>query len=615
MALLDFKNAFNLVDRRRFLDEVLARHPQIFAWVQYSYGSDATLFTGSDVIYAQRGVQQGDPLGPLLFALAIHPLLTRLKSKCDLVAAYLDDITIQGSSEQVREAIQLVEDEGPSYGVHLSSEKTVIWWPDSRGVVPYSYDIFSNFHRTLGSGVELLGGALSKSPDFVLDVVMKRVDRCVASAKMMMKLEDPQLCLLLLRACELMPKLMYCWRTTLPLHLGFAAKSLDEFVASTLRDIVVGGGPHFGDFQLSLASLPVAMGGLGVPLPSDVASYAYTASMLSSMPLQNDILGVPRDFLPQFVRELVSDFAVTVFPSDADQASKLLSETLAPQSKHQLFMAHVFYSAKRSVILKHNYITRHPADMRRRFQVVLDSAAEPVASAWLFALPNSGMNQRMSASEFQASAAFRLLIPQFSPGHLCKCTGCTVEMDRFGYHALICRGKQRFERHQTVRDALFDLAAMARFAPTKDAPVRCLGRSSYSGLTHAFRPADILLAGDDFAQDCADVTVVCPFSTTMTGGAALVIGKKVNDAEEEKYRKHQEACENASYGFKAFAIDVFGVMGNRSLQFLYRIRNAIVRASGHHMRKATAICHRRISMAVQKGVARQVVAQLDPMSE
>jgi hypothetical protein len=168
----------------------------------------------------------------LLFALAIHPLLTRLKSKCDLVAAYLDDITLQGSSEQVREAIELVEEEGPEYGVYLSSDKTVVWWPESHGVIPHNFDMFSNFHRTLGLGVELLGGALSKSYEYVVEVVMKRVNKCVVSAQMMMALQDPQLCLLLLRACELMPKLMYCWRTTHPSHLGTAAKGLDEVVAT-----------------------------------------------------------------------------------------------------------------------------------------------------------------------------------------------------------------------------------------------------------------------------------------------------------------------------------------------------------------------------------------------
>jgi hypothetical protein len=611
MALLDFKNAFNMIDRQRFLSEVRSRYPQIFAWVQYSYGTSATLFTGEDVIYAQRGVQQGDPLGPLLFALAIHPLLIRLKSKCDLAVAYLDDITLKGSSEQVRDAIELVEIEGPSYGVYLSPAKTVIWWPGNDGLIPRNFESFSTFQRTLGPGVELLGGAVSRSHEFIVEVVMKRVNKCIASVHVMMALQDPQLCLLLLRACEMMPKLMYCWRTTHPRYLGSACRVLDDTVASTLRDIIVSGGPHFGEFQLSLASLPVAMGGLGVPLPSDVASYAYAASVLSSLPLQHGILEVPYH-IPQFVRELVDTFSSNIFPSDPDQALKLSLETIVPQSKHQISMAHVYNTAKRSVILQHDYIQRAPLDMRRRFRTVLDSAVEPVASSWLFALPNAGMNQRLSPPEFQAAVAYRLLIPQFPPDQRCQCTGCNVMMDVYGYHALLCRGNT-FARHQIVRNALFDLAVMARFSPIKDGPVQCLGRSGHSGLTHMFRPADILLAGDDFAQDCVDVTVVCPLSSRIT--TDIVIGKKVNNSEADKYRKHQEACENASFGFKAFAIDVFGVVATRSLQFLYRIRNAMVRSAGYSPRMATAICHRRISLAVQMGVARQAVTQLIPVSD
>jgi hypothetical protein len=611
LALLDFKNAFNMIDRQKFLSEVHFRYPQIFAWVQYSYGTSATLFTGEDVIYARRGVQQGDPLGPLLFALAIHPLLIRLKSKCDLAAAYLDDITLQGSSEQVREAIELVEIEGPSYGVHLSPAKTVIWWPGSDGTMPRNFGGFGAFQRSTGLGVELLGGAVSTSHEFIEDVVMKRVNKCIASVHVMMTLQDPQLCLLLLRACEMMPKLIYCWRTTHPCHLASACRVLDDTVKSTLRDIIVSGGPHFGEFQLSLATLPVAMGGLGVPLPSDVVSYAYVASVLSSLPLQHQILGV-QSHIPQFVLELVKTFSDDIFPSDPDKAIQLSLETIVPQSKHQIYMAHVYNTAKRSVILEHDYIRRVDLNMRRRFLTVLDSAVQPVASAWLFALPNANMNQRLSPSEFQAAAAYRLLIPQFPPDQRCQCTGCQTTMDVYGYHALSCRGGT-FARHQIVRDALFDLALMARFSPVKDAPVKCLGGSGHSGLTHMYRPADILMAGDDFDQDCVDVTVVCPLSSRIT--ADIEIGKKVNHSEAEKYRKHQEACENSFFGFKAFAIDVFGVVATQSLQLLYRIRNAMVRSAGYPPRKATAICHRRISLAVQMGVARQAVAQLIPVSE
>ena len=72
IMLVDFKNAFNEVNRQSFINEVHDRLPEIFPWVYYSYGGPALLFSGEDVIDATTGVQ-GDPLGPLLFSLALQP--------------------------------------------------------------------------------------------------------------------------------------------------------------------------------------------------------------------------------------------------------------------------------------------------------------------------------------------------------------------------------------------------------------------------------------------------------------------------------------------------------------------------------------------------------------
>ncbi len=57
------------------------------------------LYFGSTRLPSERGVQQGDPLGPALFAAAIHPLIEDLQghleglgqTRLDLNAFYLDD--------------------------------------------------------------------------------------------------------------------------------------------------------------------------------------------------------------------------------------------------------------------------------------------------------------------------------------------------------------------------------------------------------------------------------------------------------------------------------------------------------------------------------------------
>ena len=139
-------------------------------------------------------------------------------------------------------------------------------------------------------------------------------------------------------------------------------------------------------------------------------------------------------------------------------------------------MARAYFENERNRLLNHPYITSKDEPTRRRFHAILASTMVEGASAWLFALPNGGMCQRMTALEFQAAVSFRLLMPQFAPGSMCHHQWeCSAAMDVYGYHSLVCRGTG----HNLVRDALFDLMVKARFNPVKDAPVCCLGHRSW----------------------------------------------------------------------------------------------------------------------------------------
>ena len=68
--------------------------PELFHYVFSCYSSPSSLFFLGTTLQSAEGVQQGDPLGPLLFCLTIHPLITPLKSEFKVF--YLDDGTIRG---------------------------------------------------------------------------------------------------------------------------------------------------------------------------------------------------------------------------------------------------------------------------------------------------------------------------------------------------------------------------------------------------------------------------------------------------------------------------------------------------------------------------------------
>jgi len=91
LVKVDFKNAFNCIDRAVFLDKLSIIAPQIYNFVAASYYYSSTLFYQKKTINSMTGVQQGDPLGPALFSIGIHDIIKELKSSFNVW--YLDDGT------------------------------------------------------------------------------------------------------------------------------------------------------------------------------------------------------------------------------------------------------------------------------------------------------------------------------------------------------------------------------------------------------------------------------------------------------------------------------------------------------------------------------------------
>ncbi|KAL5481620.1 hypothetical protein EMCRGX_G021817 [Ephydatia muelleri] len=77
---------------------------------------------------SEAGVQQGDPLGPLFFALVLHKVIDAIDADDDclhliLQAWYLDDGVLAGPRQAVLRALSIIEDLGPPLGIFINLSK------------------------------------------------------------------------------------------------------------------------------------------------------------------------------------------------------------------------------------------------------------------------------------------------------------------------------------------------------------------------------------------------------------------------------------------------------------------------------------------------------------
>ena len=132
VLLLDFSNAFNSIDRSHMFSEVRARIPSLSSWVESCYSSQPILHFGKHTILSRCGVQQGDRLGPLCFALTLHSIVERLKRDVPnllIDAWYLDDGTLCGTAEDLAKALAIIEEDGPPRGLRLNGSKSLHYIP------------------------------------------------------------------------------------------------------------------------------------------------------------------------------------------------------------------------------------------------------------------------------------------------------------------------------------------------------------------------------------------------------------------------------------------------------------------------------------------------------
>jgi hypothetical protein len=105
--------------------EVQCHTSLLYPYLYQCYRNPSTLFFGDHLLSSSVGAQQADPCGPMIFSLAIQPIILSLDSELNIW--YLDDGTLADYPEVVLSDFKKVINLSKKIGLELNFNKCEIF--------------------------------------------------------------------------------------------------------------------------------------------------------------------------------------------------------------------------------------------------------------------------------------------------------------------------------------------------------------------------------------------------------------------------------------------------------------------------------------------------------
>ena len=527
LLLVDARNAFNSVSRVAALWNVRVLWPRCSRYLFNCYrGYAIQVVRGAEEhVLSREGVTQGDPLSMLMYAVAILPLIQALASHNKWSQNwYADDSACAAKIHRLREWFDKLLELGPDFGYHPEPKKTFLVTDaeDKEKAIEW----FSELGVKVVTGQRFLGGYVGDRENME-EYVQQQVQKWVHHVEK------------LTNAAESQPQAAYAALTK---SLQFEWTSLQCVIPdcatafAPLRDIlferfiptVLGG--SISEHEKVLLSLPARMGGMGIRDPTEAAQCAYTTSRDSTTTVSASIKG-KAEFSVQTHNEKL-----------AGAHAKLRGEQKTSDE------------AKLNAALK-------PMDAKKKRAI--KRAVEGKTSNWLTVLPVARHHFDLSPTEFRDALTLRYHRPSLRMPAQCDGCGATFSLE----HALDCKkGGLVTQRHNEVRDALGDIAAMAYREVTKEPIVR----EPDEARNLPALVADLGVRGVWQPQTEAlfDIRVI---DTDAQSHVQRSVDAVLASAEREKKRKYSEAAMARHASFSPFVLSVDGQMGREARVFMKRV--------------------------------------------
>ena len=609
LFVADFENAFNTIDREQFLRQVRNQLPGLSRWAEWCYGRPSKLFFDGTVIDSEVGVQQGDPLGPLFFSLALQPLLLELGEipGLDISFSYLDDLVLAGTQFAVARGIPLLKASAGRLGLRLNMSKCELVSAVPQGI-GMDWDLFDqHIPRNLDGCLKLLGTPIG-TDEYCQSLTHHRATKVQECLDAIGELPDPQVALALLRLCASFGKMVFAACTTpFDVHQE-QLMAYDNAVRQCFEQFT---GLHPDDTQWLQATLSTKVGGLGLRNLSRHSSAAYLSSRSSCFQLCKELD-------PQHTWE-VDTTTSSAFKAVQQVNHLAIHDSVVPEPVPPGLQQRVLSSFIDAGSLKH---LTDPDNASLGSRAHMSLLGLEGAGTWLHTIPSDALGTKVDPRLYITMLQRRLRLPIFEEPFFCPL--CNGVMDTLADHALTCAcGGDRTKRHNLMRDACVRMAWSAGWRPEPEKPGLLRPRSfpvnqgievrgGGDGLgPEARRPADVYIPRWDLGGSAAlDFAVTSGLRTNQLeqtaadGLSSLTSYEVIKDA----FRDTAAHCASEGISFIPMVAEAHsGAWGPRATKVWVRLGKALSMLSGESAALEALRVRQTLGLSLHRETARAIL--------